>query len=343
MLSAKYGLVTGAIATFGFALAANGRDMEDYSPVESARWFVEGTIHTPDGGIAFWAPPEPGPGEPRPTSHAYQIHFFNERIKEGLYHLLASEADDVSQGECFFYLGVWAMLEPAAGDFERLAQLTEKLEKRASIQVDDKVSILGDAYTAIGRVGTREATEFLEARLDPEFWKAGLPTSETVRSDGAPVVETAQTQAAGAYAMRGDEESIRYLKRLVRMPEVQGNGPLARTIATVLDLAPLRRKGFEENLAYYRFVRGEARISSNNAKGHGDTLPRAGDHALPQPVVDKRSQDAYYASSPAVEVDSRLWRAVGFACALVAAGVGVSFLVRRRNGNGKGRKNRGRK
>ena len=191
------------------------------------------------------------------SGNAITTAFMNETLKEGLYEVLADEDLRESWDRCFYELGVWSMVNPGRNDFERLRRFTEGIES-STMPPSETLTYLGQAYRAIGRTGTPEGKEFLRVRMTSEFWGDKMPQFETTNSAGGRAFDSAQREAIGASAVRGDEDAIAYLETLAQKAEFRDNPDLISAIRYQIDAASENRRVVEQDRAFYRLVRGES-------------------------------------------------------------------------------------
>jgi hypothetical protein len=186
----------------------------------------------------------------------------DETIKEGLYEILGDDGLRESWSVCFHELGVWSTVSPDKGDFERLRRFVEKIEI-SSMEESEKMNYLPPAYYAVGRIGTPEAKAFLRERMRRDFWGDTMPQADLTFGPAQTIVQTAQSEATAAYGIRGDDDSIAYLKSLAQKPEVQNDSELSKVIRYNIDTAADQKLRVEQDQAFYRHVRGEVKPPSS--------------------------------------------------------------------------------
>lgn len=206
--------------------------------------------------------------------NAQTIALMNATLKSGLYEVLSDEGLQEYWDACLYEIGVWSTVSPSADDFERVKSIVLQLEG-GQFPPAEKLNLLSQGYFALGRIGTPEAKAFLRARMFRDFWGDQMPRFKSAVADsGHETLETAQTAAVQAYGIRGDDESISYLKTLAQKPEMKEAREVSAALRYEVDNAGDSKRIVEHDRGYYSLVRSVNRAAPNPAQ---DTSRAVGD------------------------------------------------------------------
>ena len=203
---------------------------------------------------------------PAARGNAATVACMDEKLKNGLYQVLADDDLREQWDASFHELGVWSTVSPDKTDYSRLKPLVERVEA-SSMSASEKMVHLGQAYLALGRIGTGEAMAFLSTRMTRDFWGSKMPETKTTDAEsGESFTENARSLAIQAYGARGDAKSVARLESLAKKSEFSQHRELEQAIRYEVDNASDHRAQIEQDRAYYRFVRRGGSTSSQQTR-----------------------------------------------------------------------------